>query len=215
MEPDGANLMSAINSSNGINTHISVVEQGFRLLTMGLGTDTAPVSELIHKERLPRFINLAKTSNNFVIYDVPFNSAIGFLSDIVYMSDNLVLVVDNSNWGITKTMLSVCNIASDDMQDTVFNRAQLVFNKTRNLTRVLGNKVKTGKDIEKVMDRKVLELVGDDPGFHFEDLQIAGIIDDDPAFEQGWFENNQYSDTKKGQDIFLRLLEGIVLKTEN
>ena len=212
MEPDGANLMSAVNSSNGINTHISVVRQGFHLLTMGLGTDTAPVNELLHKEKISRFVNLAKTSHNFVIYDIPFNVATGFLSDIVYMSDNLVLVTDASNWGITKTMLSVCNIPSEDMQDTVFNRAQIVFNKYRNLYKVLGKKVRTCVDITRVMDQKVLELVGDDPGFHFEDLHIAGIINDDPDFEQGWFDDVQYVDTKKGQQIFLELVEHIVLK---
>lgn len=212
MEPDGANLMSAVNSSNGINTHISVVRQGFHLLTMGLGTDTAPVNELLHKEKISRFANLAKTSHNFVIYDIPFNIATGFLSDIVYMSDNLVLVTDASNWGITKTMLSVCNIPSEDMQDTVFNRAQIVFNKYRNLYKVLGKKVRTCVDITRVMDQKVLELVGDDPGFHFEDLHIAGIINDDTDFEQGWFDDVQYVDTKKGQQIFLELIERIVLK---
>lgn len=212
MEPDGTNLMSAVNSSNGINTHISVVRQGFHLLTMGLGTDTAPVNELLHKEKISRFANLAKTSHNFVIYDIPFNIATGFLSDIVYMSDNLVLVTDASNWGITKTMLSVCNIPSEDMQDTVFNRAQIVFNKYRNLYKVLGKKVRTCVDITRVMDQKVLELVGDDPGFHFEDLHIAGIINDDTDFEQGWFDDVQYVDTKKGQQIFLELIERIVLK---
>lgn len=212
MEPDGANLMSAVNSSNGINTHISVVRQGFHLLTMGMGTDTAPVNELLHKEKISRFVNLAKTSHNFVIYDIPFASAVGYLSEITYMCDNLVLVTDASNWGVTKTMLSVCNIASDDMQDTVFNRAQFVFNRYRNLYKVLGKKVRTCLDITKVMDQKVVELIGDDPGFHFEDLHIAGIINDDPDFEQGWFEDVQYADTKKGQQIFLELIERIVLK---
>ena len=212
MEPDGANLMSAVNSSNGINTHISVVRQGFHLLTMGIGTDTAPVNELLHKEKISRFVNLAKTSHNFVIYDIPFASAVGYLSEITYMCDNLVLVTDASNWGVTKTMLNVCNIASDDMQDTVFNRAQFVFNRYRNLYKVLGKKVRTCLDITKVMDQKVAELIGDDPGFHFEDLHIAGIINDDPDIEQGWFEGVQYADTKKGQNIFLELIERIVLK---
>lgn len=212
MEPDSSSLLSAVNSSNGINTHINVVKSGFHLLTMGLGTDTAPVTELLHKEKISRFINLARTSHNFVIYDVPFEDATGFLSDVTYMCDNLALVTAASNWGITKTMLAVCNIASDDMRDTVFNRAQIVFNRYRNLNRVLGNKVKTCVDITKVMDRKVLELAGEDPGFYFEDLHIAGIINDDPVFEDGWFEDVQYSDTKKGQEIFLELLEHIVLK---
>ena len=212
MEPDGANLLSAVNSSNGINTHVSVVRTGFHLLTMGLGTDSAHVQDILHKEKISRFYNLAKTSHNFIIYDIPFNTATDFLSDIVYMCDNLVLVTDASNWGITKTMLSVCNIDSDDMRDTIFNRAQLVFNKYRNLYRVLGKKVRTCVDITKVMDQKVLELVGEDPGFYFESLHIAGIINDDPDFELGWFEEVQYSDNKKGQNIFLQLIEHIVLK---
>ena len=212
MEPDGANLMSAVNSSNGISAQESIVKQGFHLLTMGLGTDTAPVSELLHKEKISRFVNLAKTSHNFVIYDIPFNSAIGFLSEITYMTDNLVLVADASNWGITKLMLNVCNISLDDMQDTIFSRAQLVFNRYRNLTKLLGKKVRTGVDITKVVDMKVQELIGEDPGFHFEDLHIAGIINDDPDIENGWFDNVQYSDTPKGQAIFIELLEHIVLK---
>lgn len=212
MEPDGANLMSAVNSSNGISAQEAIVKQGFHLLTMGLGTDTAPVNELLHKEKISRFVNLAKTSHNFVIYDIPFNSATGFLSEITYMTDNLVLVADASNWGVTKLMLNVCNISLDDMQDTIFSRAQLVFNRYRNLTKLLGKKVRTGVDITRVIDMKVQELIGEDPGFHFEDLHIAGIVNDDPDIENGWFDNIQYSDTNKGQAIFLELLEHIVLK---
>ena len=212
MEPDGANLMSAVNSSNGISAQESIVKQGFHLLTMGLGTDTAPVNELLHKEKISRFVNLAKTSHNFVIYDIPFSSATGFLSEITYMTDNLVLVADASNWGITKLMLNVCNISLDDMQDTIFSRAQLVFNRYRNLTKLLGKKVRTGVDITRVVDMKVQELIGEDPGFHFEDLHIAGIVNDDPDIENGWFDTVQYSDTNKGQAIFLELLEHIVLK---
>ena len=212
MEPEGANLMSAVNSSNGISAQEAIVKQGFHLLTMGLGTDTAPVNELLHKEKISRFVNLAKTSANFVVYDIPFNSATGFLSEVTYMSDNLVLVADASNWGLTKMMLNVCNIGLDDMQDTIFSRAQLVFNRYRNLTKVLGRKVRTGVDITKALDLKVQELIGEDPGFHFEDLHIAGIINDDPDFENGWFDNVQYTDTNKGQAIFLELLEHIILK---
>ena len=212
MEPEGANLMSAVNSSTGINKHISIVKNGFHLLTMGLGTDKATVNELLHKDKLSRFANLAKSDTDFIIYDIPFEDATGFLGDITYMTDNLVLVTDASNWGVTKTLLSVCNIGSDDMEAMIFNRAQLVFNRYRNLTKVMGKRVKSCDDITKVMDQKVLELLGDDPGFHFKDFHIAGIINDDPDFENGWFDDVQYSDTKKGQDIFLDLVERIVLK---
>ena len=212
MESDGANLMAAVNSSTGLNNQMSVVKQGFHLLTMGIGADVAPVEELLHKEKLGRFINMAKVQHNFVIYDIPFNKATTFLSDVTYGCDNIVLAVDSSNWGITKMMLNVCNIASEDMQDTIFNRAQVVFNRYRNLNKVFGKKIRTASDIMKVVDDKVLDLIGDDPGFYFQKLTISGIINDDPAMEDGWFENVQYSDTRKGQNVFLELLQNIVLK---
>lgn len=211
MDSDGANLMAAVNSSNGINTHFSVIRQGLHLLTMGLGADTAPVDELLHKEKISRFVNLAKSSHNFVIYDVPFDDATNFLSDLTYTADNLVVVVDTSNWGIVKAMLNICNISSEDMQDVVFKRTQLVFNKLRNLHKVMGNKIKTGVDILRVMDKQVLDLIGDDPGFHFENLKISGIINDDPNIEDCWFEEVQYSDSKRGQQVFLELLYNIVM----
>ena len=212
MEVEDAKLMAAINSSNNASSYETIVKQGFHLLTMGMGTDTAPVKDILHKEKLSRFVNVSKSSHNFVIYDIPFADATNFLADITYTADNLVLVSDASNWGIAKTMLSVCNISIEDMQDTVFNRAQLVFNRYRNLTKLFGKKVRTGNDITKVMDSKVQELIGEDPGFHFEDMIIAGIINDDPSIENGWFEDVTYTDTKKGQEVFLELVEHIILK---
>lgn len=212
MDTDGSNLMSAVNSSTNTNSNAVVVKTGFHLLTMGLGTDVQPIEEQLHKEKIARFVSVVKTGYNFVIYDVPFKHAINFLSDITFMCDNLVLVADASNWGITKTMLSVCNIDSDDMQDTIFHRAQLVFNRYRNLSKLFGLRVKTCDDIVQAMDRKVLDLVGDDIGLQFSRMSIAGIVNDDPMFENGWYEDVQYSDTKKGQDIFIDLIESIVLK---
>jgi len=212
MDPESSNLMSAINSSTGIGNYTTVVKSGFHLLTMGLATDSTPVNELIHKEKISRFINLAKTSYNFVVYDIPFTSAISYLAEMTYMSDNLVVVTDASNWGVTKTMLNMCNISSDEMQDTMFSRAQLVFNKYRRLYKLFGRKVKTCVDITKAMDQKVYELIGEDIGLRFEDMHIAGIINDDPEFEDGWYEEVQYSDTAKGQQIFLKLVADIVLK---
>ena len=212
MEVEDAKLMSAINSSNNLSSYETIVKQGFHLLTMGMGSDTAPVKDILHKEKLSRFVNISKTSHNFIIYDIPFSDATDFLAEITYTADNLVLAIDASNWGIAKTMLSVCNISIEDMQDTVFNRAQIVFNRYRNLTKLFGRKVRTGNDITKVMDSKVQELIGEDPGFHFEDMLIAGIINDDPDIENGWYEDISYSDTRKGQEVFVELVEHIILK---
>ena len=211
MEVDGANLMAAVNSSTGISAHYTVIKQGLHLLTMGLGADTASVDEILHKDKISRFVNLAKSSHNFIIYDVPFEDATNFLADLTYTCDNLVITMDASNWGIVKTMLNVCNISSEDMQDVVFKRAQIVINKLRNLHKVMGSKIRTGMDILKVMDKLVLDLIGDDPGFYFSEFKISGIVNDDPNVEDCWFEDVQYSDTKKGQAVFLELLYNIVM----
>lgn len=212
MSPDGANLMAAINSSTGLNKQMSVVKQGFHLLTMGMGSDIQPIQEMIHKEKIARFMTNAKSTHNFVIYDIPFDIATDFLSDITFGADNLVTVVDSSTWGITKMLLGICNIANEDMQDTFFNRAQLVFNKERHLTKVLGHGISSTDDILSVVDNQVFELLGDDPGYYFKTMKVAGIIKDDPAVEKGWFENTHYSDTAKGQEVFLNLVNNIILR---
>lgn len=211
MEVEDSKLLAAVNSSAGIGQNISIVKQGFHLATMGLATDSVPVDTIIKKEKLPRFINSCKSSHNFVIYDVPFLPAIEYLEDVINMADNLVLVADASTWGLTKMMLHVTNVDSEDMQNTLFNKTQLVFNKYRNLNRLLGQPVHTGFDITKVLDKKVIELMGEDPGVHFSDIRISGIINDDPDFEKAWFEDVQYSDTGKGQQIFLELINNIIL----
>ena len=210
MNPDGANLMAAVNSSQGINTQVTVAKRGLHLLTMGMGGDVASPEETFNKDKITRFINLVKPTHNFVIYDVPFDDATGFLADVVYLADELVLVTEMSTHGIIKTMLKVCNVASQEMQDTLFSKSQIIFNKYRGLNKLLGKKIKVANDITKIMDDKVKELCGQDSGLYFSDMRIAGIINDDPDFEYGWFESVQYSDTAKGKQIFNSIVDNVV-----
>lgn len=212
MDPDGANLIAAVNSSTGINAHMSIVRTGFHLLTMGMAGDLAEPDKLLHKQKLMRFTSNAKNGHNFVIYDIPFNYAIDFFSEVLYMCDNIVLTIDASNWGVTKTLMNVCNIQSDEMQETFFNRAQIVFNKFRGNNKFFGKKVKNIKNITKEMDNKVVDLLGEEPEYSFRDMHIAGVINDDVEFESGWYNRKQYSDTRKGQPIFIELIKNIVLK---
>ena len=212
VEPDSASLMAAINSTSGINAHISIVKQGFHLLTMGLGSDSAPIENLIQPDKIARFINLAKASHNFVIYDVPFKTAVGFGKDFTFMADNLVFSIDCSNWGITKAMINMCNVDGDDMQETLFSKGQILFNRYKTFGKIMGKKVKTAIDITKVMDNKVRELIGEDPGYYFQALHICGIINENPNFESGWFGDVQVSDTSDGSQLFLDLLTNIVMK---
>ena len=63
------------------------------------------------------------------------------------------------------------------------------------------------------MDGKVEELLGEESEYYFSEMHIAGTINEDPDFENGWYESAQYSDTKKGQTIFGDLLVSIVSRS--
>ena len=210
---ESSSVMAAVNSSTGANTHMSIVRQGFHLLGMGMGSDSKKPSEAFKKDKLNRFIQSAKNSHNFVIYDIPFEYAVDHLDAITYAADNIVLTVDTSNWGISKTLINICNIGSDDMEETLFGRAQLLFNRYKGINNVFGKKVKKIKDITAAMDKKVFELVGEDLGYYFSEMHVCGAINEDKNFESGWFNDIQYSDTNKGFDLFVDILKNIVLHT--
>ena len=213
VEVDGASIMAAVNSNSGINAYISIIRQGFHLLTMGMASDSKKPEEAFKKDKLARFINMAKSSHNFVIYDVPFDAATHHLDQVIYTADNIILTIDYSNWGVSKTLLAMCNIGSDDMEETLFSRSQIIFNRYRPIKRILGKRLKKPTDVTDIMDTKLIELIGEDPGYAFSNLHICGSIPYDPNFENGWFAEEQYSDTKKGNDLFVQLLKNIVLHT--
>lgn len=213
IEPDGSSLISAVNSTTGISAYQSVVKTGFHLLTNGLAADAVKAEEVLHRDKINRFANSAKSSHNFVVYDIPFDLATTFLSDITYIADDIVCVTDTSNWGITKMMQSITNVSSEDMQEVIFAKTQILFNRQRNLNLLFGSsRIKTADNILKAIDKEILELLGEDPGVYFKDLGIAGVIDDDPKAEASWYADVQYSDTQKGQQIFLEVLRNIVLR---
>ena len=213
VDVESASIMSAVNSNSGINAYISIIRQGFHLLTMGMASDARDIDEAFKKDKIARFINMAKANHNFVIYDVPFNAATKHLDQLIYTADNVVLNVDYSSWGIAKMMLAICNIGSDDMEETLFSRGQILFNKYRPIKKIMGKKIKKPSDVTEVMDKKMFELLGEDPGYYFSDMHICGTIPFDLDFEAGWFEEMQYSDSKKGNDAFIKVLKNIVLHT--
>ena len=211
MNTDGASLMAAINSGASVESNVTKPNPGLSLLTMGIGGDTAPVNDIIHKEKISRFVNAAKSKYHFVIYDIPFKDATSYLSEITYNADNLALVIDASNWGMTKAMINVCNIPSEEMQSTIFNKSQVIFNKYRGMQEFMGKKIRNMQDVLRITDDKVMELVGEDIGCYFSDMSIVGVINEDPNFEMGWFNTKQYVDTQAGQMMFCNLLRNIVL----
>lgn len=211
IEAGSSDLMAAINSGAPVERFAKVVRPGVHLLSMWMGGDCVPIEDIIKQEKLTRFINSVKSSFNFTIYDIPFSTATTFLRDVVYTADNIVNVVDASNWGVSKFMLDCCNIASEEMQETIFNRTEIIFNKFRGIDNIFGRKVKKLSDILRVMDDKVVDLTGVDSGMYFMNMHIVGKIDYDEKFDDQWFSNKWYSDDKHGKEVFSQLVAETVL----
>lgn len=209
---EDSNVISAINSSGGAAQYASIVKPGFRLLTMGLGSDAVAVEDIINKEKLARFATMAKTMSQFIVYDIPFKDAVESAAPIIYTADNLVINIGTSNWGITKALVGIGNIESEDFEDCLFSRGQLLFNRYAGMNRLFGNKINKLDNIPKLMDKQMLELIGRDTGLNFKDMNIAGLINEDSKFEYGWYEKVQYSDTVEGMNMFIELLKNIMLR---
>ena len=179
---------------------------------MGLGADATAFEDIIIKDKLSRFATMAKTGSQFIVYDIPFKDAVESAAPIIYSADNLVINVDTSNWGITKALVGIGNIESEDFEDCLFSRGQLLFNRYAGMNRLFGNKINKLDNIPKLMDKQMFELLGRETGLNFKDMDIAGLINEDPKFEYGWYEKVQYSDTTEGMDMFIELLKNIVLR---
>ena len=163
-------------------------------------------------KKLTRFYNSSRKGNQFIIFDVPFDYATSYLSDITNLVDNLVLVIDSSIWGEGKALIKMCNLDDSGMMELMFNKAQIVFNRDIGMHRFMDKTVKNGYDILRAMDDQVFELQGEEYGIKFENMLISGIIPYDNDIIQSWYNTTAYSDTAKGSKIFLQLVENIILR---
>lgn len=205
-------LVSAINSSAPAEAHSKIVKPGLHILSIHMASDSVYPEDVIRKEKISRFGTVVKSSYDFIIYDIPFDYATTFFSDITMTADNILLNIDSSNWGISKTLISMCNIESEDMQDTLFNRAQVLFNRYRDLSKCFGQRTRGIEDVLRCMDDKVVELLGEDIGMYFRDLYVVGRIAFREDMEEGWFSSVQLSDTEEGRKLYLSVISKLILR---
>ncbi|MEM4385408.1 MAG: hypothetical protein QXD03_02535 [Candidatus Anstonellales archaeon] len=208
---DDYSLLSSLKSSIGIDNNVNIIKPGFKLLTMGLAGDVLDYNN-IDKSNVLRFVNIVKSKFHFIVYDLPFKYAITNLSDIIYTADNIVSVVDSSNWGITKYMLYMCNIDNDEIQEVMFSLSGIVLNKWNNLQSVMGSRVRSYGDILDIMDKQVFKLLGDEPDLLFSNMSIFGSIPFDLRCDMGCYSENQLTDYEDGFNVFVMLLKNILFK---
>lgn len=213
LDPENASLKQAVNAVNtGISRYTNIVKTGLHLLTMGLAGDIVSGEKLAPKQKISRFASNVRNNYNLIIYDIPFDIAVDYASEIVYTADNIVLCAESSNHGLMSMMMAMCNIDSEDMQETMFNRAQLCLTKYKGFNKVLSNKVKGIRDILYRLDTEVESLLGIEPEYYFSNLMYCGTMAYNDAYEDTWFSDTAYSDTKDGEREYIDLLSNILLK---
>ena len=214
VDVDSANVMAAVNSTSGINAYTSIVRQGFHLLTMGMASDSKEARDAFKQDRLAKFMSQCKASHNFVIFDIPFDDLVGSLSQIGYSADNVIINIDASNWGISKALIGMCNIGNDDIEDTLFSRGQIIFNRYKGMNKLFGKKVKSLNHVTDKMDEMLIKLNGEDPGYRFANMHVIGAIKFSKSIEEFWFGQMQYSDTQGGLDEYIEILKRVLLENK-
>lgn len=214
VDVDSANVMAAVNSTSGINAYTSIVRQGFHLLTMGMASDSKEARDAFKQDRLAKFMSQCKASHNFVIFDIPFDDLVESLSQIGYSADNVIINIDASNWGVSKALIGMCNIGNDDIEDTLFSRGQIIFNRYKGMNKLFGKKVKNLNNIPAKMDEMLIRLNGEDPGYRFANMHVIGAIKFSKSIEEFWFGQMQYSDTQGGLDEYIEILKRVLLENK-
>ena len=209
---DNASLKLALNNPHlGVGRYVNIISPAFYVLTMGLAGDIIEDDKLAEKSKLIRFSNIAKSSYQFIIYDIPFDKAVSYCSDIVCSADNIIMTIDSSNWGVMKALLAMSNIDDVAMQKAMFTRAQICFTKYIPKDKIIGYKAKSLLDILTNMDKLIEDLLGECAEYRFEDMQICGVAMYDDLYDKCWFSQNYYSDYEVGYITMIKLINNMYI----
>lgn len=208
----GVNLIEAVNSDMDIMSSVVVVKRGLHALTLGIGEDLHKPSEILKEEQLAKFITKAKTKYDFIVLDTKFEDLVGFLKPVMFVMDDIVAVVEDTKRGIIKYMLEMTNIDSEDVQTVMFSRQKVVINRYRGTRDLLGYKIRKASELMKTIDKIVTGITGCEQDIFFRDIPIIYSIPEIPEMEKFWFDKKQLSDTRKGKELYSRLVANILMK---
>ena len=207
-----ASVKAAINNCNaGIDRNANIVRPGFHVVTCGLAADLEKATNMVDTSKLSRFMNTARTTYNFVILDIPFDEATTTLRDMTFASDYVINVVEANNHGLMSFLLNMANIEDEEMQDFMFNKSKICFNKVYKLETVFGIKISTIGDILIRLDDELEDLIGDSAEYLFREMKTCGILNLSPTYEQHWFSDVQVSDTVDGEKMFVDMWKDILI----
>ncbi len=213
IDPENASLKQAINSVNGgAGRYVNIVKPALHLLTLGLAGDVIKPEDLAPKQKLPRFASNIRNNYNFIIYDMPFDVAVDYASEITYTADNILISCEFSSHGIMNLMLAMCNIDNEDMEETMFTRSTLCFTKYKDIETILGTKVKSIREVLNRVDTEIEGLLGIEPDYYFSNIDISGVMKYNDEYEYSWLSDKAYTDKSDNQTEYISLLSNILLK---
>lgn len=213
MDTENPSLMRAINASaanNAIN-YADIIQPGLHLLTLGLASDAVKIDDLVQKQKIARFSSNVRNSYNFIIYDMPFEAAVGYCEDVSSTADNLIILGDYSTKGFMELMVLMSNIESEEMTETMFMRSRMCLNKSAGYSIMLGKKLHRVSDIMTELDNKVTEMLGVEAEFLFQDIKQIEPLRFDNRYNDCWLSNKAFIDFPDGKTEYIKLLCNILL----
>jgi len=201
--------------NGGLLRYCDIVREGFNLLTIGLGTEVITLDKLAEMSKINKLDSIARNYYTVIIYDMPFDFAVKELDSITFSADNIVIVVENSAYGLMKVLLKLGNIEKDEVMEMMFGRGQLVFNKVTNrLSSRFGGEPMNFKKILNNMDNIVKGLTGVDGQYSFSDMVVSGYLPYFENLESYWFgEKDMYMDPNMF-GYFENALEGVLSRAD-
>lgn len=207
LDPENPCLKQALNTSTvGVSRYASIIREGFHVLTMGLAGDIVEGEKLAPKNKLNRFGSNVRNSYTVVIYDMPFDTAVDYASEITITADHVLITCEASNYGMMNLMMAMCNIEDEDMQETIFAHSQICFTKFIKWEKLLGQKIENSKQALLRLDKEVQSLLGIDPEFYFSSIPVCGEMEYNEMYEKAWCSTKAYSDSPAGEREYINLM---------
>lgn len=208
-DANNASLSIALNSSaSELGNYVNIIKPALHMLCMGLGCDYI-ATENIPSSKYTRFMNVAKSTYDFVVYDVPLED-VDKTPSIVHLADVSMMMVESTTRGLMNTLIGMGNIDDMDAQELLFKTSKICFNRMKDSNVIFGENVRESAEMLRMMDDMMYALVGNSFEYSFSNLEVCGEMMESKGNEQFWFNDVQISDTEEGSKAFIKIIESIL-----
>lgn len=206
-----SDLKGALNT--GIDTvgrFIKVVKNNLHIIGTSLTVDKNTPENSLNADRLSNLLHALIKNYNFVIVDIPFESATGKFNSVLTQADRIVLTERATNNGIMNFLIDITGLDNLDTLNELFVKSSLVFTMEDGLNVLFGRKVRTTAEILESMDTILSELVGYKMEVEFTNFNVVDCLSYNNQYDRFWLTDKFISDTQEGREIFTNLLDNIM-----